>query len=111
MSLQSVAEKTFIGESSVIKLTGDPPKNVTVNFSQKIDKVIVNELDLIARVANRLSELNDDGDPDENVMKEIFLYAGNDVLNCYANFSKGEFRSLTKCTKVYPKEVSGYGNY
>ena len=110
-SLQKVAEKFFIGEIEVTKLVGDPLEPKKVVFSQKIDKVIVNELDFFKVVANRLSQLNDeDDDQDDNIEKEIFLYAGNDVMNCYANFSKGQFRSLKKCSRIYPKEVSGYGN-
>jgi hypothetical protein len=91
---------------------GDLPDPVDVKFSKPIDKVIVNGLDFFKIVANRLSELNDDEDAksSDDVEKEIFLYAGNDVMNCYVNFSKGQVRSLKKCTKIYPKEVSGYGN-
>jgi hypothetical protein len=110
LNLQKIAELRFMGETEVEKETGG--RTVKVQFSGPIDRVVVNNIDnLFQRAANRLAEINDSEPSKDGVMKEIYLDAGNERLNCYVNFKNGAVENLVKCAEIYPKEVSGYGNY
>lgn len=86
--LQSMAESYFTGRTTVeFKKQRTPEHSESYSFDQPIDRVIVNRVDNPLRLFGFWSECS--GLKLMAVscaVKEIYLYAGEEQLNCYVRF-------------------------
>jgi hypothetical protein len=95
--LQAAAEKHFLGETSVYKLDGKPLHTMEVKLAQPVSKVEVNDVDHPGhKILNFVADLHDKRNTEST--KEIFIYAGETVLNCHVLFVGGEVASLFRCS-------------
>jgi hypothetical protein len=99
-ALQKAADEQFLHKSEVETKEGEhPARTKEVQFAQPITKVELNRIDNPLFKASKayteyVFSLTKDVD-----FVEIFIYAGDETLNCYAAFENGRFRDLTRCSK------------
>jgi len=102
--LQNMAESRFTGQTTVeFKKKRTPERSESYSFDQPIDRVVVNSVDNPLRLFGFWSECT--GLKLMAVscaVKEIFLYAGEEQLNCYVRFESEpgkeiKVKSLVEC--------------
>ena len=106
-TLQKAAEEKFLNQTEVDTKVGHTPKKIVrIEFETPVTQVVLNRIDSplfkpLRAYTEYVFSLTRDVD-----FVEIFLYAGDDELNCYATFEEGILRDLTKCEKTKRKGES-----
>jgi len=86
-NFQEIAGQYFVGRTSVETKKNGSNTTETVNFNQQIDNVIVNRVDNPIRLFGFISEAAGAGlMATRHIVKEIYLNAGSQQLNCYVIF-------------------------
>ncbi len=96
--LREEASEHFVGQYFTAEIAGDKPVELTL--ANRITKVVVNRTDNPAVKVNHAMQDATAGlfGTDLDTV-EIFIYAGNHYLNCYATFVDAKFQNLFECKK------------